>query len=174
MYPLLDPASFAALAGMAGHAGEALILHDERSPRDGGRLAGREEEEFRAALGQLGREARVSLENAVATADAPWFWTAFASSVTIDIGHIEGAGLDSSAFVSALDERVVGMVEYVHMHHNGTLRSGLTDHWPLLPGCAELRALELLIARKPGVSVILEINEVEEMERSIALLRALR
>jgi len=67
----------------------------------------------------------------------------------------------------------VNKIEFVHMHCNATLRGGLTDHWPLREGCRELEALRLLLGRKRDLSVILEINEVEEMNDSIELLRKL-
>jgi hypothetical protein len=60
------------------------------------------------------------------------------------------------------------------MHRNGALRGGLTDHWPLLPGCRELQALRELLKRKRDVGVILEINETWETGTSLSLLRELR
>jgi hypothetical protein len=59
------------------------------------------------------------------------------------------------------------------MHRNNGLRGGLTDHWPLRAGCRELKALRKLLERRTEFSVILEINEVEEINDSIALIRAL-
>ncbi len=162
------------MAGVvAGRGGEALLLHDERSP-GGGRLTGPEGERFRAALEELGAAAPVSIENSSHTGDVRWFWDNFARSVTLDMGHMESAGLDSVEFVRSLDEATVRKVRYVHMHGNGELRGGLTDHHPLRPGCRELKALREFLLRKAGVGVILEINEREETGGSLALLRSLR
>jgi len=166
------PEDVEAVKMMAGLSDMALILHDERAP-GGGRIEGDLEARFRKALDELERIVPVSLENALNTADAPWFWERFARSVTIDIGHIEGAGLVSTEFVQNLPDSIVNKIEFVHMHCNATLRGGLTDHWPLREGCRELEALRLLLGRKRDLSVILEINEVEEMNDSIELLRKL-
>jgi hypothetical protein len=57
------------------------------------------------------------------------------------------------------------------MHHNGKWRNGLTDHWPLEEGCRELEALKALLKRKRDLSVILEINETWETDKSLRLLR---
>jgi sugar phosphate isomerase/epimerase len=172
-YPLLDTRALWELRAMSGRAGLAMLLHDERAP-GGGRLQGAHERRFREALGDLRAQARVSFENAVDTADAPWFWGRFAESVTLDIGHMESSGLDSAAYVRGLSDECVGKVEFVHMHRNGALRGGLTDHWPLLPGCRELQALRELLKRKRDVGVILEINETWETGTSLSLLRELR
>jgi hypothetical protein len=172
-YPLLDPGAFGELRSMAAHAGLALILHDERA-RGGGRLIGPDETRFLDALGELSRVAPVSFENAIDTQDAPWFWEKFAGSVTLDIGHMEAAGLDSAGFIASLDEECIKKVDYVHIHRNGEWRGGLTDHWPLRAGCRELLGLRELIRRKRDLAVILEINEIEETEGSLSLLRAVR
>jgi len=159
-----------ALRRMAGLSDLALILHDERAP-DGGRVGGESEERFLRVLGELSDYAPISFENANNTADAPWFWERFARSVTLDIGHVEGAGLDSVEYVSGLPDSIVGKIDYVHMHRNNGLRGGLTDHWPLAEGCREMKALEILLGRNSRVDVILEINETWEINRSIGLLR---
>ena len=139
------------LRAMADLAGEAMILHDERAP-DGTRLGGEHEEAFLRALEDLSVRTKISFENALETGDAPWFWSRYARSVTIDIGHAEVAGLDSVEFVRGLAEEIIDMTDYVHMHHNGEFRGGLTDHWPLSPGCRELRALQALHALRSFVT----------------------
>jgi hypothetical protein len=60
------------------------------------------------------------------------------------------------------------------MHRNNGLRGGLTDHWPLTAECREYRALDTLIKIKPEISVILEINELDDVADSLNLLRNLR
>jgi sugar phosphate isomerase/epimerase len=162
----------AAIRRMAELSDLALILHDERAP-DGGRIDGEHEERFRRILEGLSEVAHVSFENANDTADAPWFWERFAAGVTLDIGHVESAGLDSVEYVRGLSEGIVKRIDYVHMHRNNGLRGGLTDHWPLKSGCREIEALKELLKRTADFDVILEINETEEINDSIRLLRAL-
>jgi sugar phosphate isomerase/epimerase len=157
---------------MAGLSDLALILHDERAP-GGGRLTGRHEARFLGVLKELEEMAPVSFENANNTQDAPWFWERYARRVTLDIGHVEGAGLDSVEYVKSLPDSIVDKIDYVHMHRNNGFRGGLTDHWPLREGCRELKALRKLLERRTEFSIILEINEVEEINDSIALIRAL-
>jgi hypothetical protein len=167
-----DPGMLGEIREMAALADLALILHDERAPGDG-RLEGEHRERFEAALAELRAAAHVSIENAANTADARWFWLNFGDSVTLDIGHVESAGLDSVGFVRDLDPTLLGRVRYVHIHRNDGWHGGITDHWPLRPGCMEIRALQELIRRKPDVSVILEINETEMIGENLGLLRAL-
>jgi hypothetical protein len=161
-----------AVMELAEVADLGIILHDERSP-GGGRLSGEREERFRRMIGELSKRTAVSFENANDTGDAPWFWERFAESVTLDIGHVEGAGFDSVKYVSELPAAVVEKIDYVHMHHNNGLRGGLTDHWPLREGCREMKALEALLGRRDGFDAILEINELDEVNESIRMLRAL-
>ncbi len=162
----------AAIRRMAPLSDMALILHDERAP-DGGRIEEDYEKRFRRILEEILDVTHVSFENSNNTADAPWFWERFAASVTLDIGHVESAGLDSVGFVNELSEDIVGRIDYVHMHHNNGLRGGLTDHWPLKAGCRELKALKELLKRTSSFDVILEVNELEEIDDSIGLLRSL-
>lgn len=172
-YSLLLEEMFNDLREMAGLSDLALILHDERTP-DGNRLKGKYITQFRNALEELKSITHVSIENAAHTGDVRWFWNSFAGSITLDIGHIESFGLDSVEFVKSLDQDLAEKIEFVHMHRNNGLHGGITDHWPLTPDCRELRALKELLKIKPDVSVILELNEVEEIEGSLDLLRGLR
>ncbi len=172
-YSLLQEEIFNELREMAQQTDRALILHDERNP-DGTRLGNEWIAKYRKALERLSSIARVSIENAADTPDIRWFWDTFADSITLDIGHVESAGLNSVEFVHALDEQSLKKVRFVHIHRNNGLHGGITDHWPLSPGCREIRALEELVRVKPDVSVILEINEVEEIDESLSLLRELR
>lgn len=172
-FSLLDPAAMENLRVMAELAGDALILHDERSS-DGGRLTGNEGDSFNRSLEDLRSVVHVSFENATDTPDINWFWSNYADSITLDIGHIEAAGIDSVGFMKGMDVHTLSRVEYVHMHRNAEFRRGLTDHWYLIPGCRELHALRELLLRKDDVDVILEINETDMIEGSLMLLRELR
>ena len=172
-YSLLQEETVEDLREMAGLADLALILHDERN-HEGQRLGAGDITQFRSALEDLTSLTAVSIENASDTGDVQWFWDTFADFVTLDIGHIESFGLDSVQFVKDLDESTVRKINIVHMHRNNGLHGGITDHWPLRPGCRELIALKELVNRKPDVSVILEINEVEEIEDSLKMLAVLR
>jgi sugar phosphate isomerase/epimerase len=171
-YSLLEEETLRSLRVMAQWSDRALILHDERSP-EGGRLGGAHEDRFRGALKELSSMAVISFENATYTPDATWFWKNYADSITLDIGHVEAAGLDSEEFVRSLESADVEKIQYVHMHRNNGLRGGLTDHWPLAPGCRELGALEELLKRRQDITVILEINETEMTGESLKLLREL-
>ncbi len=155
---------------MAALCDWALILHDERDP-DGARVQGRHGDLLRERVRQLQEFTKVSFENSLNTADAPWFWRSYADSVTLDIGHMEGAGLDSVEYVRGLGDDILKKVDFVHMHRNWQFRSGLTDHWPLTPGCREVRALRELLKKKQSLGIILELNEVEETGESLEILR---
>jgi sugar phosphate isomerase/epimerase len=170
-YSMLEPSLREELLAMTAHAGEALILHDERN--EGGRVEGGEAAMLMETLEALRGRTPVSIENATDTSDAPWFWQRYADNVTLDMGHMESQGLNAVEFVRALPEDIIGKVRYVHMHRNGDFRGGLTDHWPLRPGCAELLGLGELLSRKRDVAVILELNEREETAESLALVREL-
>ncbi len=171
-YSLLLEETFNDLIEMAELTDLALILHDERTP-DGNRLEGKYITQFRNALEHLKSIAHISIENASDTGDVKWFWNTFADSVTLDIGHIESFGLNSMDFIKSLGKEDIMKIQFVHMHRNNGLHGGITDHWPLTPDCRELRALRELLKIKPDVSVILELNEVEEIEDSLDLLRTL-
>lgn len=177
---VVHPVSYSVIAGgdqeealleLAEIADLGIILHDERSP-GGGRLVGEHEERFLSVIEKLSERTAVSFENANDTGDAPWFWDRFATSVTLDIGHVEAAGFDSVKYVRDLPDSIVEKIDYVHIHHNNGLRGGLTDHWPLVEGCREIKALEALLKRRNGFDLILEINEVDEINESIRILRA--
>jgi len=172
-YSLLDDAMLQDVLRMAEWTDSCLILHDEKTP-DGNRITGQDETRFRNAISRLQTLTSVSFENAVDTADIHWFWDRFADSVTLDIGHIESAGLDSLAFVTSLDEAVVQKIQFVHIHRNNGLRGGITDHWPLSSGCREIETLKALLQVKQDISVILEINEIEQINESLNILRSLR
>jgi sugar phosphate isomerase/epimerase len=158
---------------IAEHVDLALIIHDERTPW-GARLHDTYEKAFRNALEELSSLCTVSIENAGDTHDIKWFWQLFATSVTLDIGHLEAAGIDSIRFINELEIDIINKINYVHLHrYNGLHWSGLKDHWSLLKDCKELRALKVLLQRKEDVGVILEINDMENLKESLALLEKL-
>ena len=172
-YSPLREEVFKDIREMAEWSDLALILHDVRTP-DGERLNGEYDIRFRSALEELVSITNVSFENATDTGDVRWFWSTYADSITLDIGHVESSGLDSVDFVRSLDDDSIKKIQFVHMHRNNGLHGGITDHWPLTPDCREIRAFKELIRKKPDVSVILEINETDMIGASLRLLSALR
>ncbi len=162
-----------ALRYMARLTDLGLILHDECAPFRG-RLFGQWEKNYRDGLYELEGVCKVSIENANNSHDVEWFWRNFASSITIDIGHLEAAGINSSKAIKDFPSDLLNRVEYIHLHRNNGLRGGLTDHWPITRKCREVKALKELLERKPDIKVILEINETEEMEENLKILGELR
>jgi sugar phosphate isomerase/epimerase len=155
---------------IAEHVDLALIIHDERTPL-GARLHDTYERAFKEALEELSSICTVSIENAADSHDIQWFWKHFANSVTLDIGHLEAAGIDSIRFINELEIDIINKINYVHLHRCNSLHwSGLKDHWSLLKDCQELRALKVLLERKEDVGVILEINDMENLKESLELL----
>ncbi len=169
-YSLFDEDIFDELAEMAELSDLALIIHDERSA-NGTRLSDVMQARYAQAVEVLSASASVSIENSADTSDVMWFWNRFADSITIDIGHIESSGIDSLKFIENLDKSLFRNVHYVHIHRNNGLHGGITDHWPLTPGCREITALQAILRQRPEVRVILELNEIEEIDSSIALLK---
>jgi sugar phosphate isomerase/epimerase len=156
-----------------------IIIHDEGGA-DGRRLSAAEETQFEESLFALSSLCPISVENAFNSGDATWFWERFvvhapkSVSITIDIGHLESADIDSISFMDAMPERLAERVSFVHMHHRGEERYGIKDHWPLVPDCREIDALKVLLKRKRDLRVILELDASEEgMGQSIELLKGL-
>lgn len=172
-YMLSREDGFADIYFMAEQADKALIVHDEKSP-DGTRLYGQHAARFRSVCNELRMLTHLSFENASDTGDIRWFWDTFAESVTLDIGHVEAAGIDSVAFVRSLTKDTVSKIQYVHIHRNNGMHGGITDHWPLMPNCRELKALAELLKLKADIKVILELNETEMIGESIEILKDLR
>jgi hypothetical protein len=160
------------LSVMAKNADLALIVHDE-TINGGERLSGEASEAYREALLHLSRMCPVSIENATNSHDVKWFWSEYASSITLDIGHLEAAAIDSLEYVRTLEPEYLSLIEYVHMHRVNGLRGGIRDHWGLVEGCRELRALRSLSDRKKDLAVILEVIGPEETEASLDLLNRL-
>lgn len=147
----------------------ALIVHDETTPW-GTRLEGPYEKAYREALLELSAICPVSIENANNTHDIEWFWRKFATSITLDIGHVEAAGIDSVRFVKELKTDLLDKLSFVHLHRYGFYG----DHLGLLEGCKELKALECLLERKNDIGVILEINDKKNIGKSLKLLERLK
>lgn len=158
----------------AKHVDSALIIHDETT-QWGARLEGIYEETYKKALSELSALCHVSIENANNTPDIEWFWRQFADSITLDIGHLEAACIDSVRFVKGLEIDLIDKLHFVHIHrYNGPHSGGLMDHWSLSEGCRELEALRCLIERKQDVGVILEIDDKENLGVSLELLERIK
>lgn len=146
-----------------------LIVHDEWTPY-GGRLNSQWEKNYRKGLNELKDICKVSIENANNSHDAEWFWRNFASSITIDIGHLEAAGINSVNKLKNFPSDLLDKLEYIHLHRNGAHR----DHWPITEDCKEIKAFEEILKRKPDIKAILEINEMEELEKNLKLLEGFK
>lgn len=154
-----------------------IIIHDEGG-ENGGRLTGPEAVQYGVNVRSISRMCPVSIENSWSSRDILWFWERFAVpmpetvSITLDIGHLEGAGVDSTGFIRELPEVIVRRLKFVHIHHHDESAEGVRDHRPLVPGCRELEALAILIGRKKDVWVIAELDAAEQgMKESIELLK---
>jgi hypothetical protein len=166
------------LKRLAASSDLGLIIHDEGRPGDL-RLDAEGATAYERRLREAGRLCPISVENSFNSRDILWFWERFVLplddtvSITIDIGHLESAGVDSIAFVRDLPEKFLDRLRFVHMHHKGAERWGVVDHWPLEPGCRELEALRVLLDRKQDLRIILELDAGREgVRESAALLRA--
>ena len=148
-----------------------LIIHDEVTP-DRQRLDGERQENFQAGLAALEEICPVSIENARDSRGAPWFWQTFAQRITFDIGHFESEGIDSLELASNLSPELVQKLDSVHLHRsNGLKPNGLIDHWPVVPGCRELKTLRKLGELKPDLKVILEVDTATDILESRHALR---
>jgi len=162
------------------HASDlGIIIHDEGG-EDGDRLSSKRAAAYEHQVRTIAGLCHVSIENSFHSKDILWFWERFVLSlqadvsITIDIGHLETAGVDSITFISELPQPMVDRVRFVHIHHQGEERYGVKDHWPLVPGCRELDALQALLRRKRDLFVILELDAwQDEHGESIQLLRDL-
>lgn len=151
----------------------AMIIHDETTPW-GARLEGTYKSAFREAVDELSSLCHVSIENAGNTHDIKWFWRCFAPSVTLDIGHLEAAGIDSLRFINELDTDIINKIKFVHLHrYNSLEESEIKDHRSLIEGCKEVESLKALLERKRDVGVILEINDMENLKESLSLIEKL-
>ncbi len=165
---------------LAAAADLGIIIHDEG--RDGGtRLTAAEAKRYEQHVGEMSQYCHVSIENSYNSGDISWFWERFVLpapnrlSVTLDIGHLELAGLDSIDFVRNMPNDLVDRTTFVHMHHHDPVgQRAVKDHRPLLPDCREIKALKELLKRKQDLWVVLELDSKEEgMRQSIELLKDL-
>ncbi len=70
-------------------------------------------------------------------------------SLTLDIGHLELAGLESVMFIQNMPQPLVERTRFVHLHHHDKEGGqAVSDHKPFVPGCRELAALRELLKRK--------------------------
>ena len=181
-YPLageLAPQSVEVMRRLASASDLGLIIHDEGG-EGRSRLAGDEAVQYGVNVRTLSRLCPVSIENSFSSRDIIWFWERFVVpmpdtvSITIDIGHLEGAGMDSLFFVQRLEDCLVRRIQFVHIHHHDPLAHGVKDHRPLVPGCREIETLKVLLQRKKDLQVIVELDAAEEgMRESIELLKEL-
>jgi hypothetical protein len=180
-YPLTNeqgPQTLAVLRRLSPAADLGIIIHDEGGA-DGRRLSAAGAGQYERGVREISARCPVSIENSYNSGDITWFWERLAVpapesvSITLDIGHLELAGLDSAAFVRAMPQRLVERVKFVHMHHHDPSEPrAVKDHKPLVPGCREIEALKLLLQRKRDILVILELDAAGDgMGRSIELIR---
>jgi len=182
-YPLTNKHAAQTLEVMrrlAAAADLGIIIHDEGGA-GGKRLTTAEAERYEQHVGEMSRLCHVSIENSYNSGDISWFWERFVLpapnnlSLTLDIGHLELAGIDSVDFVKNMPNDLIDRTTFVHMHHHDPAgQRAVKDHRPLLLGCREIQALKELLKRKQDLWVILELDAKEEgMRRSIELLKNL-
>jgi len=165
---------------LASAADLGIIIHDEGGTGDR-RLTGAAAKQYEKQVREFSRLCHISIENSYNSGDITWFWNRFVAvasdrvSITLDIGHLELAGLDSAAFIRNLQPALVRRIQFAHLHHHDSNATrDIKDHRPLVPGCREIDALRHLLKRKPDVRVILELDSsAEGVKRSIALLETL-
>lgn len=163
------------LRRLAAASDLGIIIHDEGGA-GGNRIDAAGAAAYEHRLREASRLCPVSVENSFNSRDILWFWERFVLSqdgnvsITIDIGHLESAGVDAISFVRDLPARFLERVRFVHMHHKGAERWGVVDHWPLEPGCREMKALQALLERKQDLWVILELDAGREGVRESAKL----
>ncbi len=161
---------------LADESDLGIIIHDEGEK--GNRLMDGESVQYGINVRTISRLCPISIENSYNSRDITWFWERFVLpmpetvSVTMDIGHLEGAGIDSIAFVNSLPESLVKRLQFVHIHHHDPEAQGVKDHRPLVPGCREIEALKILLKRKSELRVVVELDAADTgMRESIELLQ---
>ncbi len=180
-YPLINehaPQTLDVMRRLAEAADLGIIIHDEGGV-GGRRLTASEADQYARNVNEISGRCPVSIENSYNSGDITWFWERFVApapdriSITLDIGHLELAGLDSVAFIQNLPQGLVDRIRFVHMHHHAPEgHQTVKDHRPLTPGCREIEALRELVRRKLFLWVILELDSTDEgMKQSIELLR---
>lgn len=130
-YPLAGqeaPRTMEAFKTLARACDLGLIIHDE-GKEQGGRLTGEEAEQYSVNVATLSRLCPVSIENSFNSRDIAWFWERFATSqpgsvsITLDIGHLELAGINSVDFVREMSGHLVSRLQFVHMHHHNGMHA---------------------------------------------------
>jgi sugar phosphate isomerase/epimerase len=167
-----------ALKRLAAAADLGIIIHDEGAA-GAARLGNEQADQYARNVQELCGLCRISIENSYNSGDITWFWERFvapapdSASITLDIGHLELAGLDSISFILNMSQRLVERIDFVHMHHHDARSPhAVKDHQPLVPGCREIEALRVLCKRKEDVRIVLELDATEDgMGQSIELLR---
>jgi len=163
---------------LAEAADLGIIIHDEGGDGEK-RFSSAEAERYEKNVNEIRGLCHVSIENSFNSGDITWFWERFVKpaadnlSLTLDVGHLELAGLDSAEFVRNMPQRLVERTTFVHMHHHDPLGQGsVKDHRALIPDCREIRALKELLKRKQDLWIVLELDSQEDgMRQSIDLLR---
>lgn len=157
-----------------------IIVHDEGG-ENRGRLSSVQAAQYGGNVEIISRLCPISIENSFNSGDITWFWEQFVLpmpetvSITLDIGHVEGAGIDSISFIDSLAESVARRIRFVHIHHYNEHARGVKDHRPLVRGCREIEALKLLLKRKKELWVIVELDAAEAgMRESIELLERVK
>ncbi len=182
-YPLtnaLGPQTLKVMRRLAAACDLGIIVHDEGTAGRM-RLSSGEAGTYEKNVMEISGLCPVSIENSYNSGDITWFWESFVVpapknvSLTLDIGHLELAGLDSVSFVRDMPQRLIDRMQFVHMHHHdGKDTHWVKDHKPLVAGCREIEALKLLIQRKRDVFIVLELDAAENgMKQSIELLKNL-
>ena len=167
------------LQRLAASSDLGIIVHDE-----GGagrkRFSSSEAGQYERNVREISTRCPISIENSYNSGDITWFWERFvvpapaSVSITLDIGHLELAGLDSVLFVQNMPQRLIDRTQFVHMHHHdGNDTRWVKDHKPLVAGCREIEALKVLLQRKRDVFIVLELDAAEDgMAQSIELIRS--
>ncbi len=166
------------LERLAAASDLGIIVHDE-GDRGRRRLSAADADQYAGSIAKASSRCHVSIENSYNSGDITWFWERFvvpepeSVSLTLDIGHLELAGLDSVDFVRSMPQRIVGRMKFVHLHHyEPTDGRAVKDHKPLVAGCREIEALKVLLQRKRDVFVVLELDAAERgMAQSVELLK---
>jgi sugar phosphate isomerase/epimerase len=177
-YPLASTEgerTMSVLRRLAASADLGIIIHDEGGEgRE--RLDADGSIRYEQRLREASRLCHLSIENSFNSTDILWFWERFVLpqdgnvSITVDIGHLESAGMDAITFARDLPVTFLDRIRFVHMHHKGGERWGVVDHWPLERGCREIEALRVLLERKRDLLVILELDALHDGVRESARL----
>lgn len=182
-YPLTNahgPQTLGVMRRLAAACDLGIIIHDEGGA-GGMRLTAAEAGTYEKNVIEISGLCHLSIENSYNSGDSTWFWERFVVpappgvSVTLDIGHLELAGLDSVSFIRDLPQRLIERIKFAHLHHHdGKDTHWVKDHKPLVAGCREIEALKVLLGRKSDIRVILELDAAEDgMGQSIELLKNL-